>query len=82
MGFALNLSADGRVLSATLSKYAPETAVIVSQLPEGDLSHYRYVEGVFLYDPVAESPEVPTLLDRIQAQLVYTAMMTDTLLEA
>lgn len=28
-----------------------------------------------------EAPEVPTQLDRVEAQVMYTAMMTDTLLE-
>lgn len=53
------------------------------ELPEGDVSSYRYVDGEFIYDPVpvVEVEEQPTQLDRIEAQLVYTAMMTDTLLE-
>lgn len=82
MNYALNLAEDGRVLSVTFEKYAPSGAVIVESLPEGDMSSYRYSDGVFVYDPVAvDSMEEPTQLDRIEAQLIYTAMMTDTLLE-
>lgn len=43
--YALNLGDDGRILSATLPEYAPEDAVTVEVLPEGDLSHYRLVGG-------------------------------------
>lgn len=53
-------------------------------LPEGNLPDYRYEAGSFLYDPIPE-PEPPTPepsdLDRLEAQVTYTAMMTDTLLE-
>ena len=83
MNYALNLAEDGRVLSVTFEKYATVNAVIVEELPEGDVSSYRYVDGEFIYDPVpvVEVEEQPTQLDRIEAQLVDTAMMTDTLLE-
>ena len=83
MNYALNLAEDGRVLSVTFEKYSPVNAVIVEELPEGDVSNYRYVDGEFIYDPipVIEVVKQPTQLDRIEAQLVYTAMMTDTLLE-
>lgn len=58
MLYALNLGEDGRVLSATYPKYAPEDAVTVEALPEGDISDYRYADGEFVYDPLPE-PEVP-----------------------
>ena len=83
MKYALNLAEDGRVLSVTYEKYAPEDAVIVDALPEGDVSQYRYVGGEFVYDPIPEIvvDENPTQLDRIEAQVFYTAMITNTLLE-
>ncbi len=84
MEYALNLSQnDGRILSATYSKYAPKEAVIVNELPDGDISDYRYENGNFIYDPVIveEVAATPSQLDRIEAQVTYTAMMTDTLLE-
>lgn len=80
MKYALNLAVDGRVLSVTFPEYAV-TSVAVETLPEGDISDYRFVEGVFDYDPLPEPAENPSQLDRLEAQLIYTAMMTDTLLE-
>ena len=79
--YALNLAPDGRVLSATFEAYAPAGSVLAEKLPEGDLSDYRYLDGSFLYDPLPVSAEQPSYLDRLEAQLIYTAMMTDTLLE-
>lgn len=88
MKYALNLSADGRILSATYEKYAPADAVLVDELPEGDISDYLYQDGAYIYDPLPDvvdpetEPEAktPTQLDIIEAQVTYTAMMTDTLL--
>lgn len=59
MIYALKLSEDGRILSATYPQYAPKDAVIVSELPESDISDYRLVDGVYIYDPlpIPEEPE-------------------------
>ena len=83
--YALNLAEDGRVLSATFEKYAPDGSVLVDELPEGNLADYRWQDGAFVYDPLPEpdpTPEEPSQLDRVEAQVTYTAMMTDTLLES
>ena len=55
MKYALNLSNDGRVLSATYPQYAPADAVAVEALPDGDISEYRYSGGEFIHDPVIEA---------------------------
>ena len=83
MKYALNLAEDGRILSATYEKYAPEDAVLVDELPEGNVADYRYVDGAFVHDPIPVEPveEKPSQLDIIEAQVTYTAMMTNTLLE-
>ena len=83
MKYALNLAEDSRILSATYEKYAPADAVQVDELPEGNLYEYRYVDGEYVYDPIPVEPveEKPSQLDIIEAQVTYTAMMTDTLLE-
>lgn len=81
MKYALNLAEDGRFLSATEPQYAPADAVIVDSLPEGDCADYRYVDGVWVYDPLPVEPEKPSQMDILEAQVAYTAMMTDTLLE-
>ena len=41
MKYALNLAEDGRILSVTFAKYAPAAAVVVDELPEGDLNEFR-----------------------------------------
>ena len=80
--YVLNLGQDGRVLSAAFWECVPGSAVTVAELPEGDITQYRYVEGVFVHDPLPQQDQpIPTQMDRLEAQLVYTAMMTDTLLE-
>ena len=81
MKYALNLAEDGRFLSATEPQYAPADAVIVDSLPEGDCADYRYVDGNWIYDPLPVVPEKPSAMDILEAQVTYTAMMTDTLLE-
>ena len=76
MKYALNLAEDGRILSVTFEKYAPEDAVTVEKLPEGDISQYRYVDGDFIYDPLPkpEQPEPgPTAEDILNALLGVTA---------
>ena len=83
MKYALNLAKDGRILSVTFEKYAPKDAVPVEELPEGNVADYRWDNG-FVYDPQPKEPEpeeMPTQLDILEAQVTYTAMMTDTLLE-
>lgn len=83
MKYALNLAEDGRILSVTFEKYAPADVVVVDEIPEGNVADYQYVDGEFIHNPlsVEEVEEQPTQLDRIEAQVAYTAMMTDTLLE-
>ena len=65
--YALNLAPDGRVLSVTYSKYAPEDAPRVDELPDGDLYEYRFVAGEFIHDPLpadpVEGPEDPISLE-------------------
>ena len=80
--FVLNLGQDRRVLSAAFQEAIPDGTVVTAELPEGDIAQYRYVEGAFVHDPLpVQNEQIPSHLDRMEAQLVYTAMMTDTLLE-
>ena len=81
--YALNLDTDGRVLSTTYDEYAPAYQPRVENLPARDVTEYRFVDGEFIHDPLPkeEVVEQPSQLDILEAQVTYTAMMTDTLLE-
>ena len=95
MVYGLNLADDGRILSACVvlgwrdGEDVPKTYYgmpVVEILPDGDIAEYRYVNGTYIHDPKPKpkpeepSPQ-PTQLDRIEAQVLYTALMTDTILE-
>lgn len=56
--YALNLSENGRILSATYEQFAAEGQPIVDALPDGDISEYLYIDGGYVYDPLPE-PEQP-----------------------
>lgn len=81
--YALNLGEDNRILSATYDEYAPENHPRVETLPDGDISDYKYENGEYVYDPLPkpEETEEASQFDVLEAQVIYTAMMTDTLLE-
>lgn len=85
MKYGLNLDGDNRILS--IFELLPERNYIdiitVDNLPDGDFNNYLYINNEYVYDelPVAELEVIPTQLDMIEAQVTYTAMMTDTLLE-
>lgn len=89
MKYALNLDKDdgNRILSATYASYAPKDAVLVEELPEGNMADYRYVEGEYIYDPLPEpetpEPETPeqgaTLEDRVTDLETGSAEMREAL---
>ena len=83
MKYALNLAEDGRVLSVTYLEYAQKDSLQVDEIPDDNVSDYIYKDGEFVHEPLPknEPQEEPTQLDRIEAQIAYTALMTDTLLE-
>lgn len=92
--YALCLAEDGRILHITKEEFVTnvenedggtvellEGYVLVEEFPEGNVTEYRYVDGEYIYDPLPVAETVPTQLDVIEAQVTYTAMMTNTLLE-
>lgn len=58
MRYALTLGEENRILSATYEQYAAPFAVIVDELPEGDITDYRYENAEYIYDPLPR-PEPP-----------------------
>ena len=82
--YSLNIDTDNRILSACVCLDGFEYENIVDELPNGDIIDYKYINGKYVYDPLPkpeEPEEQPSQLDIIEAQVTYTAMMTDTLLE-
>lgn len=69
--YALNLDADGRILSATYESYAVAGMPIVNTLPDNNIADYKYINGEFIYEPLPEpiQPQEPTTEDIINALL-------------
>ena len=84
--YALSLNNENRILSAcvVLPNGNYMGMPIVDALPQGDITEYLYVEGEYVHQPLPVEPviEQPSQLDRIEAQIAYTAMITGTLLES
>lgn len=81
--YSLNLSDENRILSACVCLEGFEYDNKVDTLPNGDINDYKYIDDEYVYDPLPTpmpEPE-PSQLDVLEAQVTYTAMMTDTLLE-
>lgn len=57
--YALNLDADGRILSATYEAYAVAGMPIVEALPDGDITDYKYIDGSYVYDPLPKPQPQP-----------------------
>ena len=95
--YVLNLAEDNRILSIwevvegqdytgkpIVEKRPEDLAPKDASEKEKDHNNYRYINSVYIYDPLPEKPDPeaqPSQLDLIEAQVTYTAMMTDTLLE-
>ena len=79
--FALNLSDDGRILSATDEAYAADGMPLVNSLPDGDISDYRYADGEYVYDPLPKPEPIPSLEERIAELEAQNEMLMECLLE-
>lgn len=71
---ALNLSNDNRILSAwsVLPNGNYDGMPVVEELPEGDISEYRYIDGEYIHDPLpdpepVEPVEEPSVWDELDA---------------
>lgn len=66
--YGLTLREDGRLLTATFPEFASQDAVFVDELPDGDITNYRLVNGEYIYDPVlieVEVEEEPSLEEQV-----------------
>lgn len=52
--YSLNLAEDNRILSVCVCLDGFEYENIVDELPEGDVSNYKYVKGEYVYEPLPE----------------------------
>ena len=88
MTYKLSLDENNRIVYFTLSENAPAFLVRVNYLPDLQddkylIQDFKYIDGQYIYDPIPKpipDPQ-PTKLDLIEAQVLYTALMTDTVLE-
>lgn len=55
--YALNIDSAGRILSATYDQYAPPEQPRVTELPDGNIPDYKYIDGEYVYDPLPAPPE-------------------------
>ena len=86
--YALNLNEEKRILSAcvVLSNGDYTGMPIVHELPQYNMLDCLYIDGEYIYFPRDIEPVVeplipaPTQLDRIEAQIAYTALITGTLI--
>lgn len=68
--YALNLSEDNRILSVTYEQYAAPGMPVVENIPDGDISNWKFVDRHYSYDPLPEPPTPdPTVDDIINALL-------------
>ena len=58
--YALNLDTDGRILSACVCLEGLEYINVVETLPDGDVTDYKYIDGVYVYEPLPEPEPTPT----------------------
>lgn len=58
--YALNLSEDGRILSACVCLEGQIYENIVNTLPDGDITDYKYINSEYIYDPLSKPEPQPT----------------------
>lgn len=76
MQYALSLATDKRVLHATYDEYAPPEWPRVEELPMGDVTDYKYIDGQYIYDPCPK-PEPPALPQPTDTEARLTALEED-----
>lgn len=70
--YALKLSEDNRILFATFEEYATDDMPKVETLPDGDISDYKYVDGVYVYEPLPKADDNSTRIAELKQMLADT----------
>lgn len=87
--YTLNLGANNYVLSVSHTAN-DDTELDLSQVDLRYLIAYQFVDGKMVLDKAKKQAiieaekareKTPTQIDRIEAQVLYTALMTDTILK-
>ena len=65
--YSLNLDKDGRILSACVCLDGFEYENIVDELPDGDITDYKYINDEYVYYPLPkpEEPEPEPTTDEV-----------------
>ena len=84
--YRLTLNEKGRIVEAAFVINPNPGDITVDTLPSQTepVDSYVYRNGEMVYDPLPKPEselEKPTRLDAVEAQAMYTAMMTDTMME-
>ena len=64
--YALNLDKDNRVLSVTFPEYATEQMPLVENLPEGNITNFRFLDREFVEDEDLIAEEIK---EKVQVQV-------------
>lgn len=70
--YALNLDTDGRILSACECLEGFEYINVVETLPDGDVTDYKYIDGVYVYDPLPKADDNSTRIAELKQMLADT----------
>lgn len=73
--YSLILDADKRILSATYKEFN-QNGVIVTTLPDGDITDYQYISKKYVYNPLpTPQPPTPTPTQEERVQALEDAML-------
>ena len=52
MNYVLNIADDGRIVCVSKQAFVPENAIIVEEIPNGNVTDYLYQDGKYIYSPI------------------------------
>ena len=70
--YVLNLDTDGRILSVTFEEYATAEMPNVETLPDGDVTDYKYIDDVYVYEPLPKADDNSTRIAELKQMLADT----------
>ena len=84
--YAINLNNEtNRINYATYEAFCNKDAILVNNLPNGNITDYLYINGEFVYDPIPEPEPEPDPIEVLQSEVAelksQNEMLTECLLE-